>query len=176
VREPATVLGGPLGDLVQPSDLPWLGGDGEVPGAREAAVDAVPVHRLLDRVEVGPPQPLQRGNLAGEPGGAVVQTVGQAGRAEAAVAAGGGRSGGMRLQQHDVAVGVAPLGQQRGPQAGEAAADDGEVGRAAGAQWLGGCRCVGLVEPVRARGGVGQRSADRAVVHGGAIGGRAAGR
>ena len=49
---------------------------------------------------------------------------------EAAVAAAGAVAAGLGLEQEHVACGVVGLGVQRGPEAGEAAADDAEVGLA----------------------------------------------
>ena len=59
--------------------------------------------------------------------------VGEAGRAEAAVAPGRGPADAARLQQRDIGRRVALLAMQRGPQAGEPAADHRQPGsRAAG--------------------------------------------
>ena len=100
----------------------------ELTGALPAAVDALTVHGLLDRVEVLPAELLEHRQLVGEAVEAVAQPVGQAGRAEPAVATRGGPAHLAGLEQHHVAVRVALLGQQRGPQPGVAATDHGEVG------------------------------------------------
>ena len=59
---------------------------------------------------------------------AVVAAVGEARLAESAVAARCRPADRARLDDDDAGVGVAPLREQRGPQAGVAAADDHEVG------------------------------------------------
>ena len=72
-----------LGEVV---DLPRRHRDVELAGALPAAVDAVPLQRLLDRVEVGPAEPLEPREVVRAALGAVGQPVRQARRAEAAVA------------------------------------------------------------------------------------------
>ena len=58
---------------------------------------------------------------------AVAETVGQRVLGEAAVATGRAERDVLRLDDEDVALGVALLRDQRRPQAGEAAADDREI-------------------------------------------------
>ena len=136
-RRPATPAGcrrcaPSAGQLAQVVDLPRRGRDGR---ARRCA-------RRRSRCRARPRPPRCRrgspgraarrvGQLVGEAVQAVAQPVGEAGRAEPAVAAGRRPADGAALEQHDVPVRVALLGQQRGPQPGVAAADDGEVGRVA---------------------------------------------
>src|SRR6202044_3608829 len=80
-----------------------------------------------DLAEVLLAELLKQRHLAGEPLKAVADAVGEAGRAEAAVAAGGRPARRLRLDEHHVELGVALPGEQRGPQAGETAADDRQV-------------------------------------------------
>ena len=108
-------------------------------------------------LEVLAPEPLEHVHLVGEPGQPVGQPVRQRMGYEAAVAAAAAEADGLALEQHDVAAGIVGLGVQRGPQAGEAAADDAQVR-------VDGPRERGLrlarrqrVEPERPRLGVGVR-------------------
>src|SRR5690606_4856244 len=81
-------------DLLVPgaqfAGLVGRGGDVELAGAFEVAVDGVPGDRLLDGVEVAGAQFLQAVDLVRPAGQAVGQAVGEGGGAEPAVAAGGG--------------------------------------------------------------------------------------
>ena len=145
------------GELAQPVDLVVLGRDVQAAGATEVARDAVPGHRRLDRVQVLQAHPLQRRVLVREALTAVGLAVGQARRAEASVAATGGPADAFALEQHHVAAGVALLRPQRGPQPGEPAPDDGQVGAGGRLQRRSRCRPVRGVQPVDARLGVRQR-------------------
>ena len=114
--------------LLQPRLLVGLQRDQQVPGALEGALDPVAREVGLHPVEVRGAEALEHVHLAGEAREPVRHAVGERGHAEAAVAPAGPEAGGLRLQQHDVAFGLERLGAQRGPQAGEAAADDAQVG------------------------------------------------
>src|SRR5690606_33528082 len=147
-------------DLLVPgaqfAGLVGRGGDVELAGAFEVAVDGVPGDRLLDGVEVAGAQFLQAVDLVRPAGQAVGQAVGEGGGADPAVAAGGGPPHLAALQQHRVPAGVALLGEQRGPQPAVAAADDQQVaGLGAGEGGLG-VRPAGVVQPVRGRPGLGE--------------------
>ena len=74
----------------------------QLPGRLEVAVDAVGGDRLADLAQVLLAEPLEQRHLRGEPLEAVGDAVGEAGRAEAAVAAGRRPADGPRLEQHDV--------------------------------------------------------------------------
>ena len=118
-------LGGPF---LEPLDLVGLDGGRELAGALELEVHAVACLGGLDRVEVLAPEPVEDRHLVGPPGHAVLVAVREARLAEAAVAARRRPADALRLDDHDLRRGVALGGEQRGPQAGVAAADDDEVG------------------------------------------------
>ena len=73
------------------------------------------------------PQPGQQRELLGPPGEAVAEAVGDGRRAEAAVPPGRRPSDAAGLEHDDVPARVGRLGEQRGPQPGEAGADDEQV-------------------------------------------------
>jgi len=129
--EPGHVLAGRDG-LVHPDaqvvDLPRLGGDGEVAGPFERAVDPVPDERRLDAVEVLPAQLLEAFELVGEPVDAVGDAVGQRRRAEAAVPPRRLLGHAARLDHGDPTAGICLLRLERRPQPGVARADHEEVG------------------------------------------------
>jgi hypothetical protein len=130
-------------------DLVGAGGDGQRPAAGEPAVDAVALHGLLDLVEVAQPEAVQVVVLRGPAGAAVELAVGQARLAEAAVAAGGVLGDPVGLDEQDTAPRRSLHGTERGPQPGEAPADDEQVGldvRVEGGSWH---RAVRGVEPQR---------------------------
>ncbi len=118
----------PLRVFAEPGELPLFSGGDDGTGAFEFAVDAVPCHGLRDPVEVFVAQPFQFGDFVGPPLHPVGVAVGEAGLAEAAVAAGRRPSHGACFQQHDVPVRVAFFGEQRSPQAAVAAADHSQIG------------------------------------------------
>lgn len=131
----------------------------QLAGELEVAVDPVATHVLHVAGEVLARQPLQQRHLVGEAGQPVLQPVGQRPDAEAAVAAAGPEAHRAALEQDDVARRVVGLGVQRRPQAGEAAADDAQVGVDHALQrWLRLPRRQ-RVEPVRAHDGVRVRGA-----------------
>jgi hypothetical protein len=142
--------------LLQLFDLPVLEGEGDFPGAFEVAVDAEAGDRLLDRVEVRQSELVEPGGLVGKVVDAVGDPVGEAGGAESAVSAGRRPAGLGPFEEDDVAGapggGVLRFvlclvlfdGLEGGPQAGEAAADDDEVG--GGVPRSGGCGSGGSTE------------------------------
>ncbi len=142
--------------LPQPVGLVRRGGDVDLAGALEGAVEGVPGDGLLDRVEVAGAQLLQDGDLVRPAGESVGESVGEGGGAEAAVAAGGGPARLTALDEDDVAAGVALLGQERGPQSAVAAADDEEVAGLGRGEGRLGARPAGVVQPVRHRPDVGE--------------------
>ena len=142
------------GVVPQVGEVPGPGRDGQFPGPLEVAVDPVPGHGGLDLVQVLPPELLQHRHLRPESLQPVGQAVGEAGRAEPAVAAGCGPAGGAALQHDHVGGRVALLGQQRGPQPGESRADHGQIGGGGLAQRRGGLRGVWTVQPEAGRPGV----------------------
>ncbi len=109
-------------------DLVGLGGHGQRAAAREPAVDAVAPDRLLDPVEVAQAESVQRVVLVGPAGATVGLPMGDAGLAETTVAAGRVLGDAVALDEHDPQSGGALDGAQRGPQTGEPATDDEEVG------------------------------------------------
>ena len=133
----------------QPLDLVRLGGHEQVAGAPEVAVDGVVLHGFLDVVEILQPEPVQLLVLVGEARSPVGLAVGQAGRAESAVATGRGPADPLGVDQQHVAGGVALLRPQRRPQPGVAGADHREVGRHRTGQRGPGGRPVRRVQPVR---------------------------
>ena len=145
------------GVVPQAGQLPGPGRDGQLAGALEVTVDPVPGHGGRDLVQVLPAEPVQDGHLRPEPLQPVGQPVGEAGRAEPAVAAGRGPAGRPALQQHHVGGRVPLLGQQRGPQPGEPRADHGQVGGGVLSQRRGGLRGVRAVQPEAGRPGVPER-------------------
>src|SRR5690606_25209617 len=147
-------------DLVVPvPELPGLvrlGGDVDLAGAFEVAVDRVAGDRLLDGVEVAGAQPLQGVDLVGPAGQSVGQTVGEGGGAESAVAAGGGPAHLAALHQHHVPCGVALLRDQRGPQPAVTAADDEQVAGLGSGEGRLGSWPAGVVQPEGDRPGLGK--------------------
>ncbi len=144
-----------LHDLLVPFpqllELVGLGGDVDLTGALELAVDAVAGDGGLDGVEVPLPQLLQLRDLVGPALHAVGQPVGEGGGAETAVAARGGPAHLVPLDEDDVPVRIALLGDERGPQTAVAPADDQQVGvlvAGEGGERVGPLR---IVEPERDR-------------------------
>jgi hypothetical protein len=142
-----------------------LGGDVDLAGALEVAVEGVAGDGRLDAVEVAGAQLLQLVDLVGPAGQAVGQAVGERGGAEAAVAARGGPARLAALDQDDLAPGVALLGEERGPQSAVAAADDEQVAGLGGGEGGLGAGLAGVVQPVRDRLGVRKRLRPVLVAH-----------
>ena len=144
--------------LAQVLELPRLDGDGQLAGAPEAAVDPVP-RRRSPRSRRGSPRP-SAAAPASPPASApcpFAEPVREARRAEAAVAPGRRPAEPRALEQDDATPGVCLGGQQRRPQPGQAAADDGEVDREVAGERRPGLRPVRCVQPERDVPGVGQR-------------------
>ena len=121
----------------------------------QVRVDSVPLERRDVAVVVLEPQLLDGADLAGKVMEPVVQAVRQRGIGEAAVSPRSALGYGIGLEERDVAVGVRLLGVDRGPQPGEAAADDQQVRALVSRQ--GRARlAIQLVEPEAPRLGVGQ--------------------
>jgi DNA-binding SARP family transcriptional activator len=95
--------------------LVGLGRHRQCSGPLEVARDAVPVNRGLYLVEVGPTEAVKLFKLAWEPCPAVGLAMGEAGRAEPAIAAGRSRGDPVSLDQHDLAAGISFLGQECRP-------------------------------------------------------------
>jgi hypothetical protein len=143
--------------LGQAVELPRRDREVQLAGQREVAVDAVGGDRLADLAQVLRAEPLEQRHFVGEPFQAVGQPVGEARRAEAAVAPGRRPAGRARLEQHHVEGRVALPRQQRRPQPGEAAAHDRQVGGDAAGERGQRVGRVRLVEPERPRRGARQR-------------------
>ena len=154
---------GPGLGLAEPGHLVGLGGDVQLARALEVAVDAELGDGRLDGVEVLGAEALQDGDLLGEPLGAVGQAVGEARRAEPAVATRCRPPAAVALQQHHVTTGVVLFGQECRPQPGVAAPHHHQVGPPGADQGRGRLGCVGVVQPERQGTGVGER---RDAVHG----------
>jgi hypothetical protein len=124
----------------------------------ERGVDAMALEVGLELGEVLPAGGLQRLQLSREARGAVRQPMGQRGVDKAAVAPARAPARGLGLEDHDLALGLLALGQQRGPEAGETAADDRQVsvGSAVEGRSVGRTRAI---EPERGGGHVVHRTA-----------------
>ena len=133
--------------VLEPGELVLVGEREQLAGGLEVAVDPVGGEVLQDAVEVLEREPFEGRHLVGEAREAVLDPVREAGHGEPAVAAAGAEPGGLGLEHDDIA---ALLGRvQRRPQAGEARADDAQVG----ARVLGqrGGRVARFPQPERAR-------------------------
>ena len=105
--------------------------------------------------EVLQAEALERDDLVREARQPVADAVGERGDHEAAVAPARAGADALGLEHDDVARGVVGLGVQRGPQPGEAAADDAQVGLGAAVQRRARRPRREVVEPERRRRGVG---------------------
>ena len=150
--------------LRQGLDLPVGHRHIQLAGPLEVAGDAVPSDRGLDRLQGLEAHPQQDGQLVGEPLLAIAQPVGQAGRAESAVTAGRTVGDPPGLEKDDVAPRPFLRGLHRGPQPGEPAADDHQVGLHVLDQPPAGRGPLRPVQPVRLRRCVGQHPG-RVVTH-----------
>jgi hypothetical protein len=136
--------------LVEPGLLVRLERDAQLAGLLEVAVDRVVLEVGLEAVVVLVAEALQGVELVREARGAVGDAVRDRGDREAAVTAARAEARGLGLEQDDVARRVLALGVQRRPQAGEAAADDAQLGVGVGLEYRArrSDRAVAL-EPVR---------------------------
>ena len=134
-RRPATPAVPPTcaasaGQLAQLVDLPGRGRDGELAGALEGAVDAVarrPPSSMPSRFSR--PSRSRVASSSGNRSRPLRSPWVRLAEQNPPLRPDAAQPTVARLEQHDVPAGVALLGQQRGPEAGVAAADDGEVGR-----------------------------------------------
>ena len=154
-----------LGDLDELGVLPFLGRHVEHAGSLEIAVDVTVTHRRLDGIEVLDTEPFEGVELGGKPAEAVGKTVCQAGVAESAVAAGGGRPGAACFEYDNVERRVPFSGEQRGPQAGESSADDREVALDVTVEARLRLRRLRVVEPEHGRLGVAEGRVARRIAH-----------
>ena len=129
--------------------------DADVARPLEVAGDPEPRDVGDQALEVLEPEPLERVQLVREARRAVLEPVGQRGDREAAVAAARAEAAGLALEDDDLAIRVVRPGLQRRPEAGEAAADDAEIGVDAADQAGRGLGWGEVGEPERARLGVG---------------------
>ena len=143
--------------LVEYLKLPGCRGHRQFAGAFPVAVDAQLGDGPLDGVEVAPAERHERIDLFGEAGQAVGRAVGEARRAETAVAAGRRLPARAAFQDQHIECRVRALGQQRGPQSRVPATDDREVRLGPPGQLGQGRRASGPVQPERHGLGVGQR-------------------
>ncbi len=139
--------------LAQTLELPRCRRHIEAAGALEGAVDPIPRNGFADRVEIGVAEPQQLGHLIRPTGHAVAEPMGQARRAETAVATGGRPAQSRALQDHDLTVRVLLEREQRRPETGEATADDREVAAEVAVDGRPRRRTVRPVQPQRCRAG-----------------------
>ena len=122
-----------LGRLVDPGaellDLLGLVGDAQATGLLEVAVDAVRSGEGDEGREVRDAFLLEPRDLVGEVADPVRKAVGQRRLAEAAVPAGRPEPDRLLLEDVDAQRGIRVGQRERGPQAGEPAADDRDVRR-----------------------------------------------
>ena len=122
-----------LGGLVDPGlelvDLVRLVGQGQGARLLEVAIDAVGPRELDQALEVGDALVLEALELVGEVEDPVRQAVGQRRLAEPAVAAARPVGDGLGLEDDDPERRVRVGQRDRGPQPGEPATDDDDVGR-----------------------------------------------
>ena len=104
-------------------------GDFNYSVALEVAIDVVTLDRCFNLVEVLKTQVLEEANFFGEALLSVGNAVSEAGVHEAAVATACCRAHLVGVDQHNIAFGVALLGQNRRPEAGVSTADDAEIAR-----------------------------------------------
>jgi hypothetical protein len=133
----------------------------ELAGELEVAVDAVPIEVGAEALEVLVPEPLEGGQLVREAREAVLEPVRQRADDEAAGAAARAEADRVSLEDDDVRGRIVGLGVERGPEAGEAAADDAEIDLGDSLERGFGRALRQRGEPVRTRLGVGERRAVR---------------
>ena len=118
---------GQLDLFLEALDLPGLGGDVDLAAVLPVAVDAVALDVGAHLVEVGDAGLREALEVVRPAREVVGEAVRERGHAEAAVAARGLPADATGLDDDDVERRVTLLGEQRRPEAGVAAADDGEV-------------------------------------------------
>ena len=123
----------------------------------EAALDAVPVDGCFDLVQVLQPEFFEHLEFVGVSRHAVADAVRQRRLHESAVAPAGRAADFAHVDQHDVAGGIALLGDEGGPQPGVPAADDAEICVLVSHERRVRLRAVGALEPEGSRFGVGDR-------------------
>ena len=135
-------------------------GDGvfEFAAVTPVAVDVVGVHERTDRIEIGIAEADDLGDLLRVTRGTVGEAVRERCVDEAAVAPGACVRDAAGVDEEYVAFGIALLREQRGPQSGESAADDEQVGAGVVCEARQRCRCVGVVEPERGVGDIGEQA------------------
>jgi hypothetical protein len=130
----------------------------QLAGLLEAGVDPMARHRVLDRLEVLPPQPLDLVHLVRPARHPVLDSMGQRRVHEATVAPAGAEGDPLALEQHDLVRLLAS--EQSGPEPRQAGADDDQVGFDIRLQRRTGLRRAGLRQPERTRLGIRIRPAD----------------
>ena len=146
--KPLSELIGGLRGLLEAGQLMRFDGDVELPRPDEVAVDGELADRQLDRVEVLMAQAEQIGHLVRPALHAVAEAMGQGRRDESAVAPGRALGDAAALDEQDDAPRIRLLGEQRGPQSGESAADDDKVGPLSADEFGRGRRAFGSIQPV----------------------------
>ena len=127
--------------LAQVGDLVGRRRDAEsTPVCSRCRVDSVPLERREVAVVVLEPQLLDGADLVGKVMQPVVEAVRERGIGEAAVSSRRALGHGIGLEEHDVAVRIRFLGVDRGPEPGEAAAHDQQVGALVSRQGEGAAR------------------------------------
>ena len=133
--------------LAQFRDLMVGDGDIDLSRATKIAVDAVQSDERLDVFEVLLSHGQQRGQFSRPAGQTVSEAVRQARSDEASIATGAAVADAGALDQHDVSIGVDVVGEERGPQSGEPAANHDEVGTDVSFEARLGFGTLGSVEP-----------------------------
>jgi hypothetical protein len=151
---------GAAGVIAQPWHLMRLHRDAEQTGALELARQSERTDVGLERVEVGPAEPLQLRVLSGPAAAAVLLAVREARLAETTVAPRGGPTDGLSVEQHDAGGRIAPLGEHGGPQAAVSAAHHRQVRLVGADETLVARTGAELIEPEHAVLGRGERVVD----------------
>ena len=124
-------------------------GDGDIDLSRatKIAVDAVQSDERLDVFKVLLSHRQQRGQFTRPAGQTVSEAVREARSDESAIATGAAVTNAGALDQHDVSIGVDVVGEERGPQSGEPAANHDEVRTDVSLEARLEFRTLGSVEP-----------------------------
>jgi hypothetical protein len=148
--------------LLEVGDLVRARGHVENADGLVARVDPEALDRLDDPSEVLAPELLEAGHLLAEALEAVGETVRQRGVAEASVTAARSERDPLALEDDDRGVRIGLPGLDRGPEAGETAADDREVAAELPLRGGPGLGPVGGVEPEGPSLGIRKRLLDAA--------------